>query len=425
MKLARGLSFFVAVALVGTIGTACGKKEATAPTSDTHKQNTTPADVQVFFGPKLPDDLQKKAVAAGDPAKSKSDASKSASSGKSATGVSGQGTSDASDSSRAGGSGASSDGTGVNNDGTGGGTSSGGGSAPAPVTKPKAGEFQLTVTEYFGSSNVFDQSVGFSSGQNLLDAMRDHLTIETAYGGGFINSINGTKSGYTDKSIFTRKKRDWFYFINGSVASVGADSYQQHAGDAVWWDYHDWSGSGSNVPTVVGEYPHPFTSGYDGAKPGTVVYYSGNHAGDANRIAQSLRAQGAGNVSTAAYADGAVKNPSTNAIVVGTWSELGNQSAIQSMFSSATTSGLYASFEDGAVTMLNYQGKSADRTGQAAILATGSGSGDTTPTWLVIGANDSGLEQAVNLMVNSPNKLRNKVGVVLSGGEAVEVPVAQ
>jgi hypothetical protein len=422
MKRARGLSLFVAVALVGSIGTACGKKEASAPKADSNESTTSPSNVQVMVGPMLPGQTMKS-----EPMKKAPDQTNKDPLGNVKSSTSGTATAQASSGN---GSGTSSSGGSSSTGGGNGGNASSGGSggstpAPAPVTKPKAGEIQMTVTEYFGSSNVFDKSVGFSSGESLMDVMRDHLTIDTAYGGGFVNSINGTKSGYTDKSIFTRKKRDWFYYINGSVASVGADSYEQHAGDNVWWDYHDWSGSGSNSPCVVGEYPHPFTSGYGGAQPGTVVYYSGSHAGEANRIAQSLKAQGAGNVSTAVYSDSAVKSPSTNEVVVGTWSELGNQVAMQSMFHSPTSSGLYASFADGAVTMLNYQGKSAGRTGQAAILATGSGSGDTTPTWLVIGATDSGLEQAVNTLVNSPSKLRNKVGVVLSGGDAIEVPVAE
>jgi hypothetical protein len=282
----------------------------------------------------------------------------------------------------------------------------------------------LKVTHQFGSSVVFARSVGFAADQTLMDVMREHLEVETAYGGGFVNEIAGTKSAYTGKSIFTRKKRDWFYYVNGSVGAVAADSYRLHGGDSVWWDYHDWSGEGSNAPCVVGSYPHPFTTGYDGAIHGTVIYYSGDHAADAERLADGLRSLGAERVSTAAYDDGGVLQAASNVIVLGTWAELGDKAAMQQLMENPTRTGLYARFEDGAFSMLTYQGKPTGRSGQAAILATGDGNGDTSPIWLVLGATEEGLDQAIDVMVGSPQQLQNKLGVVLEGGTAVGVPVS-
>ncbi|TCP53839.1 uncharacterized protein DUF4430 [Tumebacillus sp. BK434] len=315
--------------------------------------------------------------------------------------------------------------------GTGGtaGTGSGAGTAkPAqPSTPPKAqpaGSFNMLVTHNFGGSSVFSQNLNYYKGNSVMDVMHAHLEVETKYGGGFVNSINGVASGYTDKSIFTRKKRDWFYYVNGSVAGVGADAYSAQTGDTVWWDYHDWSGSGSNTPSVVGAYPHPFTVGYNGSRPGTVIYYSGSHADDANRLATALRGFGAGNVRTAAYGNQNLIENTTNVIVLGTWPELQGQSSVQDLFSAPTRTGIYAHIENGAVQMLDYTGDESGQTGQALIAATGTGNGDTTPTWLLIGMDEPALDAAVNTLVSSKGKLRGKIGVVLSNGAAVGVPVA-
>lgn len=415
MKLARGLSLFVAVALVGTFGTACGKKGESAPTSETNPPSTNNNTQQTaLYGPQVPTNTAKSAQ------------STSGKKGATATAPTKAATASGGTASPAGNGGTAS--SGDNAGASSGGSSSGGnatGGNGGGTTASPSDQFSLAVTQNFGTSNVFDQMVDFSNGQSMLDVMQTHLSIETAYGGGFINSINGIKSGYTNKNIFTRQKRDWFYYVNGSIGSVGVNAYQDRSGDDVWWDYHDWTGDGSNTSSVVGEYPHPFTKGYNGAQPGTIIYYAGNHASEADRLAHALTAQGAGNVRTAAYSDSGVANPSTNVIVVGTWSDLEDESTVQNLFANPTRTGLYAAFDGGKVTGLNYKAKVTDTTGQAAILATGTAGGATTPTWLVIGVNNAGLDQAVDTMVNNPSELHNKIGVVVSGGEAVEVPVAQ
>ncbi|ASS74431.1 hypothetical protein CIG75_05130 [Tumebacillus algifaecis] len=282
----------------------------------------------------------------------------------------------------------------------------------------------MFVTHNFGAASVYNQAVDYYSGDTVMDVMRTRLEIETAYGGGFVNSINGVKSGYTDKSIFTRKKRDWFYYVNGSISGVGADAYNAKSGDTVWWDYHDWSGNGSTTPSVVGAYPHPFTVGYNGAMPGTIIYYSGGHTEQAERLAVSLRSKGAKNVRHEAFSNQSLTENTTNAILLGTWSELEANSSVQELFSTPTRTGIYANFENGAVNLLDYTGGASGQTGQALVAATGTGNGDTTPTWFLIGLDVPALDAAVGTLVNPGNKLRGKVGVVLSGGTAIGVPVA-
>jgi len=295
---------------------------------------------------------------------------------------------------------------------------------PAVASKQEgaAGNINLWVSRYFAAETEFDKTVSFKKDQKLLDVMQDHLEVETAYGGGFVNGINGTKSGYTDKSVFTRKKRDWFYFVNGSVADVGADQFAVRSGDTVWWDYHDWTGNGSNALAVVGSYPHPFTLGYDGTKKSTVVMYWGAHQPEADRLVQGLKNKGA-DARAQKYNGDAIFTFTGNLVLLGTWDEVAPVADVQELMTHPRDYGIYASFADGQVQALNYQGKPSGTAGQGAILATGNQSGDSTPVWMVLGATEAGLDQAVDVMVSNGGKLRGKVGAVVNGGDVIGVPV--
>lgn len=449
MKMVRGLS--VAMLALALVGTACGTRQADVPAGPEvlPEQVVVPPASEQGDEKKAEDEERKAGEVDPDTPVSSSDtpsgsnggagagAGAGAVSGGVASGAGSAGSGQGSASgggSGTGGAGTSGNG-GSTGAGTGGGTQSGSsgsagqtspGSQGTAGGKASAGQYRLDVTQNFGGTNLFAQSVPFAPKQDLLSSMREHLEVETAYGGGFVNSINGIASGYTDKSIFTRKKRDWFYYVNGSVSAVGADAYSLRAGDAVWWDYHDWSGGGSNAPAVIGSYPHPFTTGYDGAQPGTVIYYGGTRSDDANRLAGGLKNAGAANVRVAPYADGKILNAATNVIVIGTWAELSGQSAVQELFGAPTRTGLYASFDGNGATALNFEGKATERKGQAAILATGTGNGDTTPLWLVVGAKEASLDQAIDLLVGQSGSLKGKIGAMIDGnGKVVGVPIAE
>ncbi len=56
--------------------------------------------------------------------------------------------------------------------------------------------------------------------------------METAYGGRFVNAVNGLASA---------SHRDWFYFVNGRVGDRSAVEVRLHKGDTLWWDYRAWT----------------------------------------------------------------------------------------------------------------------------------------------------------------------------------------
>ena len=52
-------------------------------------------------------------------------------------------------------------------------------------------------------------------------------------------------------------QRDWFFFVNGVNASVGAKQARLRDGDTVWWDHRFW-GDLIDTPEVVGSWPAPY-----------------------------------------------------------------------------------------------------------------------------------------------------------------------
>jgi hypothetical protein len=81
-----------------------------------------------------------------------------------------------------------------------------------------------------------------------MDYMHQYFQIETAYGDGFIVAINVHNSwirsqwtGVSDPS--KRQPVDWFLYVNGQQAPVGASAVVPKAGDVDVWDYHRWDPS--------------------------------------------------------------------------------------------------------------------------------------------------------------------------------------
>jgi hypothetical protein len=101
------------------------------------------------------------------------------------------------------------------------------------------------------------------AGLTAMQGLERVAHVDTAYAGKFVEAIDGLSGSLT-------KQRDWFYFINGYEADVGAAAYRLHPGDVEWWDYRSWKNA-VHVPVVVGAFPEPFLHGYDGRHLPAVV----------------------------------------------------------------------------------------------------------------------------------------------------------
>ena len=136
------------------------------------------------------------------------------------------------------------------------------------------GSAKLWVTRDGGSSVVFTGTV--PAGLTVIEAVDGRLDVETRYGGRYVQSIEGVEGSLEGR-------RDWFFFVNGYEADIGAAEYRLHPGDVAWWDFRSWDDA-LRQPVVVGAFPEPFLHGFDGERRPAVVRYRLPAHRDAARV---------------------------------------------------------------------------------------------------------------------------------------------
>nr|HID14172.1 DUF4430 domain-containing protein [Anaerolineae bacterium] len=271
----------------------------------------------------------------------------------------------------------------------------------------------LWVTADFGQRLIFAAEVGVNAGDSVLEVMKRHLEVETAYGGGFVQGINGLASGYA-----AGRKQDWFYWVNGIMAPVGAAQYRPSEGDVIWWDYHEWEHT-LFIPAVVGAYPQPFKDA------GAVILYAPGFEEEAAAIKRGLTRLGVEGVSVRPLSEEGVAGRNAPAILLGPWLRLEADPLVGGLLKQEIRLGLYAKFAQGKIALLRPDGTVARElpSGGGVVLAVGSGAGDEEPLWLVTGADEAGVRRAARLLGSEPEALERSIGVAVAGSEAIPLPL--
>jgi hypothetical protein len=122
-----------------------------------------------------------------------------------------------------------------------------------------AGRATLWVTRDRGAHVLYSTRV--PAGESVLQALDRVAKIETRFGGRYVRAVDGVEE---------HGNRSWFYYVNGYLADRSAADYRLRAGDLAWWDYRAWRNPAQD-PVVVGAFPQPFLSGYDGKRRPAVV----------------------------------------------------------------------------------------------------------------------------------------------------------
>ncbi len=290
-------------------------------------------------------------------------------------------------------------------------------------TDNTVGIVKLQVTKDFAQETIFAKNLKIDSSKSVMNILQDNLQVDTAYGGSFINSINGMKSGYTNTSGDKKQKMDWFYYVNGIMTAVGAGDYIPVKGDNIWWDYHSW-GNTTFTPAVIGAFPQPFLNGYENKNPGTLILTTEEQKSSAEKIQKKLKELGVKNIEIKDYSKDALEQSEKITLVVALWSEIKNSPFWQGIMENKNKTGLFVNFNN-KVEALNINGKVmrtfTENTG--VILATGSGLGDSTPLWLVTGYDLKGLQNAENIIINQPEKLQKKFAVIVVDEKVVSLPI--
>lgn len=275
----------------------------------------------------------------------------------------------------------------------------------------KVGEVSLTVTRDYGAQPVLPSITDDASeSDTVMRILERNAEIATRYGGGFVQSINSLSAATHDSRRF-----DWFFYVNGVESPVGAADFSLRGGEAIWWDYRDWSAA-SRVPAVVGSWPRPLVGGFEGDEhPAAVECRGGGAACGAVR----------GRLSAAGVSLAATGTDDAIRVLVGPWRMLRSDPAAALLEAGPQASGVFASFVSRGDRVLlqglDESGKPVRDFGAVAGLVAATRRYEAPPVWLVTGINRQGVGAAARLL--DAADLRDHYAVATEAGQETPLPV--
>lgn len=296
-----------------------------------------------------------------------------------------------------------------------------GGSEPAASAEAGAAQARVMVTTDFGSHVLLDELVSLDGDTTSMDALKSVAEVGTAYGGGFVQSINGLGEAREGRT-------DWFYAVNGILANRGAADHVLRDGDVEHWDYRMW-GFRRNVSATLGCYPAFLLNGYGGTVRPTAVVYEAGYESDASRIVaelESLGVAGVGSVDMLSLSD-EWKQERNLIIIAGPEADL-----VREVYSRWDRLGLFTLLDEGGAHVYTRGGD------EAATYAEGTGVIDAVQNpWnpsgtgacesvalLLSGTDEDGVCAAVEALLDSDGAMMTWCGAVVRDGTAVPSPAA-
>lgn len=269
------------------------------------------------------------------------------------------------------------------------------------------GDVELTVTRDYGTVPMLHRQLDdVTEADTVMRVLDRSAEITTRYGGGFVQSIDGFEGSGGGG-------RDWFFYVNGLWSPVGAADYPLHGGEAIWWDYRDWS-VGERVAAAVGSWPQPFADGYEGAfHPTAVLCLDGGSA--CATVERRLREVGAKLVGDGT--DGAIR------VLVGPWRRIEADRDAKLLSQGVRVSGAFAEFGKGGRILrgLDEEGAVARSFGPGAGLVAAVRREDEPPAWLVTGVDGRGVSAAAGLL--DADSLRDHYTVAVEAEEETALPL--
>ena len=146
------------------------------------------------------------------------------------------------------------------------------------------------MTREFGATKVAESSGEANESDTVMRFLEGEDEIETRYGGGYVKSIDGASK----KAERGGHPYDWFFYVNGVEL---ADRRGRGARSKAARRSGGTSTTGrraSSVPAVVGSWPAPFTTGWEGHAPVVVVECEGGGAacGTVTKALEERRREG-------------------------------------------------------------------------------------------------------------------------------------
>ncbi len=288
-----------------------------------------------------------------------------------------------------------------------------------PETIEIGTDIQLLVSKDFGVSCLGNYSIISVEKMSVMEILKSNLKVVTAYGGGFVSSLEGLKNGAATGGL----RQDWFFYVNGIASNRGADQVSVTGGDRIWWDYHGWQ-TGIAQTAVIGSYPEPFINGVNRGNNRVTIMVAPESKDWADKLAGQLKNKGS-QVIVTGIDDNKLANRNGPVIVIGKWSELADCSVLKVLNDGGARNGCSMQFAEESLKLLDNTGQVKNEVGDGwgVIVANGRGLGDTAPLWLLTGNDEAAVEQTVKIIVNEPDKIAGRFGVAVGPeGQILNLP---
>ncbi|MBS1870291.1 MAG: DUF4430 domain-containing protein [Actinobacteria bacterium] len=273
---------------------------------------------------------------------------------------------------------------------------------------------RMLVTRDFGARQVGARiAQDLPSSETAMRLLQRSFDVKTRYGGGFVQSIDGLSGGREGG-----RPVDWFIYVNGVESEVGAADVQLHDGDRIWWDRHDW-GATPHIPAVVGQFPEPFAHGAGGKRYPVVLECADDADAACATVSDRL---GAAGVIAGRQALGTGVGERTVRVLVGRWSELRADQALEQIDRGSAASGVYARFAGGgsSLQLLDAAGKPVRTLRAGAGLVAATRFEQQAPTWTITGTDLTGVAAAARAL--DERTLARRFALALDGSHAIGLP---
>jgi Domain of unknown function (DUF4430) len=279
--------------------------------------------------------------------------------------------------------------------------------------KATSGVVTLTVTQGFGTApvgSVTEKNIPGS--QTVMRMLERSFKVTTRYGGGFVQSIDDHAGGSS--------RLDWFYYVNGIEATLGAAGTSVDKGDRIWWDLHDWSATDS-IPAVVGSFPEPFIHGINGRRFPVTLECAPDTGPACNRVTTELDSLGA---KVASQTIGTGSGSDSLGVIVGTWHDVRSELLAALIEHGPASSGVYARFagaSGSSLQLLNPAGQVVRTLDAGAGLIAATAQTSTGPAWLITGTDVAGVSAAAGAL--TPARLHDHFALAVQGQTDLPVPL--
>ncbi len=272
----------------------------------------------------------------------------------------------------------------------------------------------LRVTRDFGHELVASATQPkVREDETVMRFLSSEAKVSTRFGGRFVQSIDGVSGKGASGGD------DWFFWVNGLLASKSATDYELSPGDFVQWDYRDWRAT-QDIMAIVGAYPEPFVSGIEGKKFPARVECGDADSAACRAVKDELSSHG---VPASGAALGAPGNQRVIRVVVAPWERARRLPTVRAIEQGPERSGVFARFEDDgdSLALLGTDGKVARRVGPGAGLVAALRPTDDELVWVVSGVDDAGVDRAVAAL--RAKSLRDAFAVAALPGGVEKLPL--